>query len=107
MPVERSPELDAIVRDGQTRYLVNGHMHYRVVIDFADLVLVNAGTLTARHRPGVSVVDFASGAVSAHEFVGDRVGDVVAEHPLAPDTSRRIWSDTQEFDGRWTPVTLY
>ena len=42
-----------------------------------------------------------------HEFVGDRVGDVVAEHPLDPEPERRIWRNTQDFGGSWTPVALY
>lgn len=107
MPVERSVELDQILAEGELRFVVNGHMHYRVLIDFPELVLLNAGTLTARHRPGVSLLDFESGSVSAHEFVGDRVGDVVAEHPLGPAPDRRVWHDTQEFDGSWIPVALY
>ena len=107
MPVERSAELDAIVEERKYRFLVNGHMHYRVLIDFPDLVLLNAGTLASRHRPGISLIDFETGSVSAHEFEGDRVGDVVAEHPLETAGDRRVWRDTQEFDGAWQPVALY
>ncbi len=107
MPIERSAELDALVAEGRTRFLVNGHMHYRVLIDFHGLTLLNAGTLTSRHRPGISVADVEAGAVSAYEFAGERVGGRVAERPLDADPQRRVWRDTQEFDGNWLPVALY
>ena len=83
-------------------------MHYRVLIDFERLALLNAGTLANRHRPGISIVDFETGAVAAFEFDELRVnGDVVAEHPLQPVDGRRVWRDTQEFDGSWRPLALY
>ena len=107
MPVERSAELDTLIAEGRTRFLVNGHMHYRVLIDFHQLTLLNAGTLASRHRPGISVVDFESGCVSAYEFEGERVGGRVAERPLKAEPQRRVWQDTQEFDGTWQPVALY
>jgi predicted phosphodiesterase len=107
MPAERSDELDSLLAAAEHRFIVNGHMHFRVLIDFQDLLLVNAGTLTSRHRPGVSVFDFETGYLGAHEFEGARVGPMVAEHPLAPGPDRRVWRDTQEFDGTWTPITLY
>lgn len=107
MAVERSHELDALLAEGEFRVLVNGHMHYRVLIDFPELLLMNAGTLTSRHRPGVSVLDIEGGCVSAHEFAGERVGAVVAERPLEAEPDRRVWRDTREFDGSWVPVALY
>jgi hypothetical protein len=107
MPVERSPELDDLLAETETRIVVNGHMHYRVLVDFPEALLVNAGTLAARHRPGISVLDLEQGVAVAHEFTGDRVGPQVAEHPIAPASGRRVWRDTQEFDGTWTPVALY
>lgn len=106
MGVERSPELDNILETGATRIVVNGHMHYRVLIDFPELLLINAGTLTARHRPGFSLIDFETRTIAAHEFDGDGVGERVAEHPIASGR-RRVWSDTQAFDGTWSAVTLY
>jgi putative phosphoesterase len=107
MPVERSPELDTVLAEGGTRIVVNGHMHYRVLIDFPELLLINAGTLAARHRPGVSILDLEAGHVWAHEFEDSGVGARVAEHALIPGPGRRVWRDTQEFDGSWTPVALY
>ena len=71
MPVERSAELDAIIDSGDVQLVVNGHMHYRVVIDFETLTLINAGTLRSTHRPGISIIDTIDGSVSAYEFGAD------------------------------------
>ena len=108
MPIERSHELDSIILSNRHRYVINGHLHYRVVVDFDALTLNNAGTLCERHRPGVSIIDFAQHTVTAFEL-DDASGGAqrVAECDLTPDEDRRVWEDTQEFDGQWTPLTLY
>ena len=106
MPIERSCELDALIEANRVRYLVNGHLHYRIIVNFDGLTLLNAGTLRGDHRPGVSIVDFASAEVSAFEF-GECGLQRVAERAMGPVEGRRVWRDTQEFDGHWTPVTLY
>jgi hypothetical protein len=56
----------------------------------------------------VSIIDFAQHTVTAFEL-DDASGGArrVAECDLTPDEDRRVWGDTQEFDGRWTPLTLY
>ncbi len=107
MGPERSHELDRILQTDRFRFVINGHSHYRVLVDFPRLLLVNAGTLVGRHRPGISTIDFETGVVSAYEFQVDGVSDVVAEHPLTPGADRRIWEDTQAFDGSWRAVALY
>jgi hypothetical protein len=82
-------------------------LHYRVIVNFDTLTLLNAGTLKGEHRPGVSIMDFAEGLVSAFEFTAELTLRPVAELPLRHDTNRRVWRDTQEFDSHWTPATLY
>lgn len=105
-PIERSAEMDGLLAAGSHRFLVNGHMHYRVLIDFQHLLMVNAGTLRGRFS-GVSLVDFEGGWVSAHEPAGNGRTRRVAEHGLRDRAERRVWRDTQEFDGTWQPVTLH
>lgn len=107
MPIERSRELDAVIEAAGVRYVVNGHLHYRIVVNFERLTLVNAGTLRGDHRPGVSIVDFGAGEVSAFEFDPQLCLRRVAEREIDPVAGRRVWRDTQAFDGTWTPVTLY
>ncbi len=106
MPVERSVELDALIARDETRWVINGHLHYRVIVNFERLTVLNAGTLKGEHRPGVSIVDFEGGTATAFEYSADGALHCVAER-LLRDEGCRIWRDTQEFDGDWTPVTLY
>ena len=106
MPIERSPELDELIEHDDIAFLLNGHLHYRVIVNFERLTLLNAGTLRGDHRPGVSILDFETQTASAFEFASDCTLQHVAELPTR-DAGRRIWRDTQEFDSAWTPVTLY
>jgi predicted phosphodiesterase len=106
MPIERSPELDSLIQRDDTRFVLNGHLHYRVIVNFERLTLLNAGTLKGDHRPGVSILDFDTETASAYEFAADLALLRVAEQPMRDET-RRIWRDTQEFDSAWTPVALY
>jgi hypothetical protein len=106
MPIERSPELDSLIERDDTRFVLNGHLHYRVIVNFEQLTLLNAGTLKGEHRPGVSIIDFDARMATAFEFTNDLEVVRVAER-LMRDETRRVWRDTQEFDSEWTPVTLY
>jgi predicted phosphodiesterase len=105
-PIERSGKMDNLLAAGSHKLLVNGHMHYRVLIDFHELVMINAGTLRGPFS-GVSLVDFEGDWVSAHEPGPDGRAERVAEHSLVDNGERRVWRDTQEFDGAWQPVTLH
>lgn len=105
-PIERSTEMDDLLAQGSHQYVINGHMHYRVLIDFDELLMINAGTLRGRFS-GVSLIDFHGDWVAAHEPDGNGRAERVAEHALADNRDRRVWRDTQEFDGTWQPVTLH
>lgn len=107
MPVERSTELDDIIDAGRTRLVLNGHMHYRVIVNFDALTLINAGTLKGEHRPGVSIVDLVEDTVTGYEFGPDAGLVEVMQHRIGAGDDRRVWKDTQSFDGRWKPVALY
>jgi putative phosphoesterase len=105
-PIERSVELDALIGSGRYRFLVNGHLHYRVLIDFEDLLLMNAGTLKGAHG-GFSIMDFANDSVIAFALDDNDSPRRLVEHPLRPVGDRRVWRDTQDFDGTWQPLALY
>lgn len=102
--IRRSTELDELLAAGRHRFIINGHLHFRVLIDFHAALVMNAGTLKG-DRAGVSVVDFTAGTVTAFAITGGRPlpGNV---HELQPADGRRVWRDTAEFDGRWEPVLL-
>lgn len=106
MPVERSTTLDRLIGENKVRYFINGHMHYRTVIHFEAMTLINAGTLRGDHRPGFSVLDLSTHQVTGYEFTSlpraVRSIDTRAEmHPA------KTFRDTQAFTGNWQPVTLY
>ncbi|MFU8816483.1 MAG: metallophosphoesterase family protein [Pseudomonadales bacterium] len=104
--IERSAELDALLTADHHRFVINGHMHFRVLIDFQRLLLINAGTLKGPHA-GVSIVDFAGGAVTAYDVEAGQRPTLAREHALRPGAQRRVWRDTREFDGSWQPALLY
>ena len=103
--VRRSDELDALIAEADYQFLINGHMHFRVLIDFPELLLINAGTLKGEFG-GITVIDFETAQVSAFEIGDAAHPNRVCEHPISSD-ARRVWEDTQSFDGNWQPVTLY
>ena len=106
MPPERCERLDGLVRAGDYRLVINGHMHYRCLVHFEQLTLMNAGTLKARHRPGFSIIDCDVGTVTAYEFAAG-AAHPVCERSLEPSEEDRVWRDTQHFDGQWQPNVLY
>ncbi|MDA0979126.1 MAG: metallophosphoesterase family protein [Proteobacteria bacterium] len=105
MGVERSKALDGIIRSGDISYVVNGHMHFRTMIHFHSLLLINAGTLRGEHWPGFSLVDFDAQRITAYEFAGEEVR-VAKESPLRHE-NHVVFRDTQAFNGAWDPVRLF
>ena len=106
MPPERCERLDALIAEDGYRLIINGHMHYRCLVHFERLTLVNAGTLKQRHKPGFSIVDTQDEQVTAFEF--DAAAPVeVCRRSLRATAADRVWRNTQHFDGRWQPNVLY
>jgi len=103
--IRRSAALDGLLEGGRFRFIVHGHLHYRALIDFEALLLMNAGTLKGP-RGGISVIDFECAEVASFEFSAGPALQRRAVHPLAPPAERRIWRSTAEFDGGWEPVLL-
>ena len=106
MSVKRSHELDALVAENHYRLIVNGHLHYRMILDFEALQLVNAGTLKRDHRPGFLEVDLEAGEVAFLGFGEDLGVHEQGRHRL-DGHDRRVFRDTRCFDGDWTPFPLY
>jgi predicted phosphodiesterase len=63
-------------RRGDVAVMLGGHTHERMVRDFGDVVVVNAGTL-AREVPeaGFVTLDFEAGRATLHRFAGDAIVD--------------------------------
>ncbi len=105
MPAERSAHLDDIIAEGRFRLMVNGHVHYRTLIHFHGMALLNAGTLRGDHRPGFSMLDLE--AEEVHGFELEPSVHAVKVHSLHPCDATRVFTNTQHFDDNWEPVTLY
>lgn len=106
MPPERSTKLDTLLADNQYHLLLNGHMHYRTLVYFEQLTLLNAGTLRNLHRPGFSTLDFAQDQVTAYEFAEQRC-EMVRQFNIKPHAQDQVWANSAAFDGQWTPKVLY
>lgn len=104
--IKRSPRLDALLESAEYRFLINGHMHFRVMIDFDQLLMLNAGTLKGEHG-GITVVDFAGDCVTAYATRDNAAPEKLVERSLSPCSNRKIWRNTAAFDGDWQPATLY
>ncbi len=105
MPPERSEILDNIISEGSVRYMINGHMHFRTIIHFASLTLINAGTLKGEHWPGFSILDLEAGDITAYEFQEDTI--IMTKKQPVQEPHHTVWSDTQDFSGGWDPVRLF
>ncbi len=119
MPPERSKGLDKLIKHGGYQLFVNGHMHYRVVLDYPGLTHINAGTLSPRHRPGVTLMNCDTNALQVFEFEtsadDSRPADprclTHTKTVALTDSSRYLWTDSQAFDSptepHRIPLTLY
>jgi predicted phosphodiesterase len=105
MPIERSRALDDIITGGEVRFLINGHMHFRTLIHFEALTLINAGTLKGEYWPGFSLINFESHEITAFEFIDDEIREVTTQK-LTED-HHVVWTNTQSFSGGWDPVRLF
>jgi predicted phosphodiesterase len=107
MPVERSHELDHIIDEGKHRFLINGHVHFKTMIHFQNLTLLNAGTLKGDLWPGFTLIDFELRLIRAFTFGTDEPVTLTKTTNLDPESSHRIWENTQAFNGNWDPLLLF
>ncbi|MBT6792497.1 MAG: hypothetical protein HOA39_08700, partial [Gammaproteobacteria bacterium] len=103
MPIERSATLDAIIKTEQHDWLINGHLHFRTIMAFKTLTVINAGTLTGHRWPGFSVLDLDQRSVQAFEFTPRGIEPAISlAVPAKPE-----WQNTQSFQGDWEPLVLF
>lgn len=110
MAVERSLKLDRLIHETNYRYVINGHMHFRTLIHFEALTLINAGTLKGEHWPGFSLIDFEQYRIEAFGFEADgtrRVTPRLLTSRLLDQAHYDVFRDTQAFNGGWNPVRLF
>ena len=106
----QSPALDRIIEDGRYRYVINGHMHFRTMIHFDAMTLINAGTLKGEQWPGFMLIDFATEHITSFKFGSPEAKSQIeiARHmSILPEPEQVTWRDTQAFSGDWQPLTLH
>ena len=102
MPPERSEILDQIIEDGSVQWLINGHLHFKTLLPFHSLTLINAGTLTGERWPGFSTLNVQDQPLTTFEFIDNAI------RPIASlVVSESLWANTQSFNGAWQPPALY
>lgn len=102
-----SAPLDALLQqEAPPRFLVNGHMHFRTVIDFPQTQVINGGTLKGQ-LPGFSLLDIEAQLLHSFNILGEHQVQAGGMLDLASRHDRRVWHSTGEFDGAWQPVMLH
>ena len=107
-PIQRNDDLDFFLSDEKRRpkFLVNGHIHFRSLIDFDNCHLINGGTLRGRWS-GFSVLDLNDRTLTGFDFVEGACPKRSRQYDLDDVSNRTIWGDTRDFDGRWSPAVLH
>ena len=99
--------MDLLLQQNQPPcFFVNGHMHFRTVVDFARTQMINAGTLKGQFA-GFCLLDLAESTLKSFNFNAQAQIELVRCFNLIARSDRRIWCNTEEFDGRWEPVVLH
>lgn len=102
-----SASLDKLLQqDAPPRFLINGHMHFRTVIDFPQTQVINGGTLKGQFA-GFALLDIEAQCIHSFNFTGELQVEAAGTLDLASRQDRRIWQSTREFDGAWQPVMLH
>jgi predicted phosphodiesterase len=80
--LESNDDLQALVRAGHYRWVLNGHSHHRMVRSFGGLTVINAGTLKRDASPCFLEVDFEHSVALVFEL--DHDGEMAREpSPMA------------------------
>ena len=88
----RSPELDSLLLEQSApRFFINGHMHFRTVVDFTRTQMINAGTLKGQYA-GFCMLDFTALTLSSFNFIDDAQAELVRTFDLL----RTQWSQNLE-----------
>ena len=102
-----SASLDALLQEANPpRFVINGHMHFRTVIDFPSTQVINGGTLKGQFA-GFSILDIGNGQIDSFNFSGENDIEPARQLDLDAHLGRRVWRNTCDFDGKWQPVVLH
>lgn len=106
-PIRRSEELDEWLAESTgPSFVINGHMHFRTLIDFERCFLINAGTLKGE-RPGITLLDMHARQVAGFNLLDDGRVCATQRYSLDGRSDRTVWTSTAAFDGRWRPISMH
>jgi predicted phosphodiesterase len=66
--LDSNVELQALIANGEYRYMLGGHTHRHMVRRFGELVVINAGTLHRDFPQCVAVLDFGCDSFVFHDI---------------------------------------
>ncbi|CAN5516472.1 hypothetical protein BH09MYX1_BH09MYX1_54470 [soil metagenome] len=85
--IRQNLPFERLRRRGDVSLMMGGHTHERMVRDFGDLVVVNAGTLARECADaGCAIVDFDRARATFHRFVDERLHED-GSYPIASGRS--------------------
>jgi len=64
-------ELQTLIHNTEYSFIVNGHTHRRMVRQFDQLTVINAGALYYAHEPCIAIADFKMSDVQFYDFQND------------------------------------
>lgn len=106
MPVEKSKELNQMIDADEHDLVINGHMHFKTIIHFESLTLINAGTISGEHWPGFATIDFEEDLIQAYQFF-DKGVEATKKTRLSIASGTQVFKDTDCFEGDWEPQLLF
>mgnify|MGYP000001276135 FL=1 len=101
----KSNELDQIIGEEKFDYVINGHIHFRTMVHFKKLILINAGTISGDFSPGCTMIDFDENMIYGFLFEGSNLQLSKSQNLYGENYT--IWENTKSFNGKWDPVTLF
>ena len=101
----KSRELDRIICEENFDDMINGHIHFRTMVHFKKLTLINAGTISGEFSPGCTLVDFDEKVINGFLFEGSDLQLSKSQNLYGENYT--IWDNTEAFNGQWEPVTLF
>ncbi len=81
-------------------------MHFKTIIHFEQMTLINAGTITGNHWPGFTTIDFETSVIQGYRFHEDGVRTCKTT-ALNSKGRQQCFTDTRCFTGNWQPQLLF
>ena len=89
--------------------LSSGVYIYRLISNSSvitkKMTLINAGTISGDFSPGCTLIDFNENMIYGSLFEGSNLQ--LSKSQNLHGENYTIWENTETFNGKWDPVTLF